>query len=227
MIPLETIGAQSSTALRGGESPIESHALTTEEEEELRRFADLAVQSELLEERCDKVWQEGLSERGLYRRIRQNEVAAPPNVISSHESKEPVDGSLITDLDSYFDALCDFYLRGSAENKARVRNLMESSKRLAGNLHNYAGRTAAGFKEVGSHEFLVRGLAATSIDGGRSGQEFDYILESLWKSALKLGRDPATAFSTVANMSEPEIRAILEKFGNSRGLESPTDGRDD
>jgi len=57
--------------------------------------------------------------------------------------------------------------------------------------------------------------------------EFDYILESLWKSALKLGRDPATAFSTVANMSEPEIRAILEKFGNSRGLESPTDGRDD
>jgi len=41
----------------------------------------------------------------LYRRIRQNEVAAPPNVISSHESKEPVDGSLITDLDSYFD-LC-------------------------------------------------------------------------------------------------------------------------
>jgi len=72
-----------------------------------------------LEERCEKVWQ----------RASQNEASTvgfvrmtlrPTNVISSHESKEPVDGSLITDLDSYFEALCDFYLRGSAENKARV-----------------------------------------------------------------------------------------------------------
>ena len=121
-------------------------------------------------------------ERRLYRQVRRIDPAAARNMISSHATAEAADGSLTTDLDAYFDALCDFYLRGSAENKARVRNLMESSKRLAANLHNYAGRTAARFKEAGSHEFLVRGLAATSIDGGRSGQEFDYILESLWKA---------------------------------------------
>lgn len=218
MIPLGTASDQSSPAEAGGggQSSTEAEALTSQEKEELRQFAELAVQSERLEECCTKVWDENLSERRLYRQLRRSDPVAARNMISSHASEETADERLIIDLDIYFDALCNFYLRASTENEARVRNLMESSKRLAGSLHNYARRAAVRLKEAGSSEYLLRALAATSIDGGRSGQEFSYILESLWKDAGLKGLDPAPAFSSVAKMSEPEMRNTLEDFVTRR-----------
>ena len=165
MIPLEKASEQSLPTDGGGQSATWVEALTSQEEEELGQFAELAVRSEPLEERCAKVWDGGLLERRLYRQVRRIDPLAARNMISSSKSAEVADGNLIADLDTYFDALCDFYLRASTENKARVRNLMESSKRLSGNLHNYAGRTAARFKEAGSPEFLTRSKTAKELGG--------------------------------------------------------------
>lgn len=223
LFPRETTSVQSLPADMGMQSPTEkTEVLTSQKEEELEQFAELAVRSEPLEVRCAKVWNEGLLVRRLCRQLRRIDPVAARDMLSSYKWGEDADGNLIGDLDTYFDALCNFYLRASTENKARVRNLMESSKRLARNLYGYATRTADRLKEAGSSEFLLRMLAAMSIDGGRTCQDFESISERLWNHARQHGLDPGEAFSTVALMSEPEIQDALEDFVISRCLESFT-----
>lgn len=173
------------------------------------------MQAESLEQRCAKVWNESLAERRAYTAGRRIDPLAARNMVLATTKAEATDGSLVDDLDTYFDALCDFYLSSSDRDRADMRVVIGSSKRLAGNLFGYAGRTAARFEESGRPDFLRRGLAATSVDSGRCGREFSLVLERLWKNAITHGFDAADAFSTVAKMSEPEMHATLKEFVNA------------
>lgn len=219
-VPMIQSGTKSDQSLpveAGRQASIQQEELAGQEAKEENQFLELAMQAESLAGRCAKVWSESLAERRAYRAARRIDPLAARNMVLATTKSEATEVNLVHDLDAFFDALCDFYLTCSDRNRADIRAVIGSSKRLAGNLHNYVGRSAARLKEAGSPQFLLRGLAATSLDGGHTGQDFDHVLEKLWKNAVEIGSEPAEAFGSVARMSEREIQDMLETFVTSRG----------
>ncbi|HKM81129.1 MAG TPA: hypothetical protein VJY15_09235 [Candidatus Acidoferrum sp.] len=216
-VPLETASAEESPAEGSGQSSNRTDALASQQKEEEKQFLDLAMQAESLAGRCAKVWNESLADRRAYRAIRRIGPVAARNMVLATTKAVPTDETLVDDLDTYFDAVCDFYVRCSVRDRADIRAVIGSSKRLAGNLHNYAGRCANRLKETGGSEFFLRGLAATSLDNGGTGQDFEYILDWLWKSAVIHGFDARDAFLNLAKMSERETRDLFEGFVKSHG----------
>jgi len=182
-------------------------SIQSQRDEWARRFLDLATEAESLAGRCEKVWLESQRDRRAYRAIRRID----PSVAEA----EPADPKLIEDLDAFFGAACDFYLDCSDQDRNDLRGVIGSSKRLAGNLFNYAGRTSGQFRESGNLQFLLRALAAFSIDNGQTAREFDFILQRLWEYAAAHRIDAANAFLTIAQKSEPELGVRLESFVKS------------
>ena len=217
MIPSETTTAQPLPIEGGRQSSIQTVELPGQAGEEGMQFLNLAIQAESLEERCANAWNESLAERRVYRSVRRIDPLAARKMVLATTKAEVTDEGLVGDLDTYFDALCDFYLSSSARDRADMRIVIGSYQRLAGNLEGYAGRTAARFEESRRTEFLRRGLAAASVDSGRRSREFSFVLERLWKNAVIHGFDASDAFSTVAKMSELETRDLLESFVKSQG----------
>lgn len=86
---------------------------------------------------------------------------------------------------------------------------------MLGNIHGYAARTASKLKQERNPECLLRGLAAVSIDDGRSCQEYGHVLGSLYKNALECRLKPSEFFSVVAKFSNNEARSVLENFESS------------
>jgi hypothetical protein len=137
---------------------------------------------------------------------------AAHKMVDEGQSRLPDDETLIAELDRFLDSLCGMYLGAELEGRVEIRNLFEGNKRLLGNLLNYAGRSAIKLRETGTPEFLLRGLAAASIDGGRSCQEYGFEFGQLYRNALDHGLEPSQFFSVVAKLSDNEMRAVLENF---------------
>jgi hypothetical protein len=70
--------------------------------------------------------------------------------------------------------------------------LYSTCRQERGNLHSYAGRAADRLKRTGSPEFLLRGLAAVSIDNDRSFQNFGIVLGELYRNATEHGLDASS-----------------------------------
>lgn len=175
-------------------------------------LVNLVVQATVLEERCAKVWDESIRQRRQYRELRRTDAMAARKMVDEGQSGLPDDETLIAELDRFFDSLCGMYLGAELEGRVEIRNLFEGNKRLLGNLLNYAGRSAIKLRETGTPEFLLRGLAAASIDGGRSCQEYGFEFGQLYRNALDHGLEPSQCFSVVAKLSDNEMRAVLENF---------------
>lgn len=180
-----------------------------------RRFLDLAMEAESLAGRCEKVWLESLEERRAYRAIRRIDPNVARDMVVASAQAEPSDPRLVEDLDTFFDAACDFYLQCPDHDRDDLRSVIQSSKRLTGNLFNYSGRTSGRFRETGDPQFLFRALAAFSIDNGRDSREYDFILQRLCEYANVHGVDAANAFSAVGKKSEPEAGIHLQSFAKS------------
>jgi hypothetical protein len=191
-------------------------SIQSQMDEWTRRFLDLAMEAESLAGRCEKVWLESQRDRQAYRAIRQIDPIVARDMVLASEEAEPADPKLIDDLDAFFGTACDFYLDCSDRDRDDLRSVIGSSKQLAGNLFNYAGRTSGRFRENGNLQFLLRALAAFSIDNGQTGREFDFILQRLWEYAAVHRVDAANAFLTIAQKSEPEVGLRLESFVKSR-----------
>lgn len=175
-------------------------------------FVKLIGQVDALEARCERVWDASLQQRRAYRQLRRIDPIVAREFTRQTASAGTEDHTLVQDLDEFFDALCTMYLGAVSERRAEIRSLMESNKPLLGNLHNYAGRAANKLRETGSPEFLLRGLAAVSIDNDRSCQNYGFVLGQLYRNAAEHGFEPAAFFRTVAALSDNEMRGILENF---------------
>jgi hypothetical protein len=128
------------------------------------------------------------------------------------EANPNADATLVSDLDQFFDTLCSMYLGADSERRVEIRSLLESNPRLLGNLYNYAGRAANRLRSTGRTEFLLRGLAASSIDDGRDCRGYGDVLARLYLSASDHGLAPSGAFSTVAQLSDLNTRGFIENF---------------
>ena len=179
-------------------------------------FVNLAAQATSLEQRCAKVWDKSIRQRRQYRELRRTDPIAARKIVYEGQSRLPDDKTLVADLDRFFDSLCGIYLGAELESRVELRNLFEGNKRLLDNLHSYAGRSASKLGETGTPEFLLRGLAAASIDGGLSCNEYGPVLGQLCINAFDHGLEPLQFFSVVAKLSDNEMRAALENFQASR-----------
>jgi hypothetical protein len=172
------------------------------------------AQIDFLEARCAKAWDASLLQRREYRQPRRID----PNL--ARESQEGAstaapDATLVEDVDRFFDALCAAYLGGDSTRRAEIRSLMESNRKLLNSLDNYAARAAKKLGETGNPEHLLRGLAAASIDDGRSCRSYGHALGQLYRNAAQHGLEPSVFFTTVAKLSDNEMRGVLENFQSS------------
>jgi hypothetical protein len=182
--------------------------------EEVDDFVKLVAQIDFLEARCAKAWDASLLQRREYRQPRRID----PNL--ARESQEGAstaapDATLVEDVDRFFDALCAAYLGGDSTRRAEIRSLMESNRKLLNSLDNYAARAAKKLGETGNPEHLLRGLAAASIDDGRSCRSYGHALGQLYRNAAQHGLEPSVFFTTVAKLSDNEMRGVLENFQSS------------
>ncbi len=184
------------------------------DEERRDTLGNLKSQLENLEKRCAAVWDADLQERREYIKLRRVDPKGAREARSSASSAK-VDTTLVQDLDRFFDAVTRLYLRADSEGRDKIRTLMGAHKRLLGNMHGYAGRSASKLKQSGNSECLLGGLVAVSIDDGRSCQDYGSVLGHLYRSALECGLKPSEFFSAVANLSNGESRGVLGSFESS------------
>lgn len=183
-------------------------------------FVSLVAQVDTLEARCAKVWNDSLEERRRYRELRRTDPRAAREFIRNAQQESAVDETLLPDIDRFFDALCSLYLGAEDEFRCEIRTLLERNKRLLGNLRSYAARAGNKLEQTGNPEFLLRGLAAASIDEGRSCQDYGAVLGELYGKAINHGLEPHTFFSVVAKKSDSEMRSTLENFESSSDFDT-------
>jgi hypothetical protein len=123
--------------------------------------------------------------------------------------------SLVPELDQLFDLICSFFVRAEEAGREEVVSFFRQRIRLLGNLHNYAARSANRLEETGDSEFLLRGLAAVVLDGGRSLQNFGGVLAKLYLAAKRRGFQPMPHFLFFGELSNSETRKLLANFENS------------
>ena len=215
MIPLDIVSCQSPDSVSSVPDTSGESAPRSPQRQEPDLFVNLVAQAASLEQRCAKVWDESIRQRRQYRQLRRTDPMAARKMVYEGQSSLPDDETLIADVDRFFDCLCGMYLGAELESRVEIRNLFEGNKRLLGNLHNYAGRSAIKLRETESPEFLLRGLAAASIDDGRNCQEYSFVLGQLYRNALNRGLEPSQFFSVVAKLSDNEMRGVLENFETS------------
>ncbi|HTR24498.1 MAG TPA: hypothetical protein VMI10_10975 [Terriglobales bacterium] len=179
-------------------------------------FVKVVAQVDALEARCERVWDASIRQRREYRHLRRID----PNLARESQQGAAVeadaaDTTLVKDVDRFFDKLCAMYLGGDSARRVEIRSLMESNKRLLEGLDNYAGREAKKLRQTGDPEHLLRGLAAISIDDGRSCQKYGFTLGQLYRIATEHGLEPSGFFATVAKLSDNEMRGVLENFQSS------------
>ena len=148
--------------------------------------------------------------------------------VESEKGRPESDEALVEDLDLFFDRLCGMYWGADSERRSEMRGLMEDHRRLLGNFQNYAGRTAKRLRRTGDPRFLLRGLAAVSMDDDRSCQDYGFVLGQLYLAALTVGVEPSMYFKTAADMSSAEPNGargpskLLRAARTSKLLFNPT-----
>jgi hypothetical protein len=121
----------------------------------------------------------------------------------------------VVELDRIFDLLCSFFVRAEESGREEVISFFIQRIRLLGNLHNYAARSANRLEETGYSEFLLRGLAAVVLDGGRSLQTFGDVLTKLYLAAKRRGFQPMPHFLFFGELANSETRKLLINFEQS------------
>ncbi len=181
-------------------------------------YLRLTSEIESLESRCARIWEQGLQQRRNYRELRRKGVRAASDLAELESELPQPDPQLVEDIDKFLDTLCTIYVSSEGDRRAEIRCLMDGRPRLLGNLQNYIGRSALRLTKSQDVLYLLRGLAAASLDDGRSHQDLEWGLDSLYVAAANAGLSPSHYFKVMAQMCSADltgIRSVLEGFENS------------
>src|SRR5262249_10569844 len=107
------------------------------------------------------------------------------------------------ELYGLFDQLCPDYLSASADERSAIRSAVSRRSGIVSMLVSYVHRAATQLHAPPDREWLLRGLAAASIENcGQDYRDTFLALADLWVAAEAGGIDPQPAFAQVARLSD-------------------------
>ena len=109
------------------------------------------------------------------------------------------------EADELLDGLCPAYLAATESQRQASRAAVANKRGVLSALLRYIGRAAQHLRAAGNREWLLRGLAAASIDDGRPDwRDLLLALAELYVAAEQTGIDPQPAFAAVGALSNPQ-----------------------
>lgn len=163
--------------------------------------------------------------RGLFsfwKRPSTDELAA-----IAREAEAQVGPGPHAEVSAALDDLCAHFLEAGPQERARIRAWIGASRSMLEALWSYALGSAEVVAGDDAERRLELGLAALSIDDGRTEIEDVWrVLADLWVAAVRAGIDPRPAIARVAAVSNKgasggaaHMRELLEGFERSEHFE--------